>query len=161
MIIVCDSSALITLALVNQLSLLEQLFGKVQIPQGVYEEVVVRRAGRVGAGAVRDASFIKVAEATHEREAHTTDPALSRADREIIALAQARAADLVITRDRRLVRRLRQQGIAAVTVSDVLVVAKERGVIESVRAVLDEMKEKGVLIRDAAYRALLRQAGEQ
>ena len=161
MTIVCDSSALITLALVNRLSLLEQLFGKVHIPRGVYEEVVVRGAGKAGADAVRGASFIEVAELAQDQETPASaDPSLSRVDAEVIALAKARGADLVVTRDRRLVRRLRQQGIAAVTMGEVFITAKKRGHVESVKVILDDLKQKGVLIRDATYRALLQQVGE-
>ncbi|MCH8292167.1 hypothetical protein IH992_13815 [Candidatus Poribacteria bacterium] len=60
MIVVCDSSMLITLSLVDQLLLLADIFGGVLIPPGVYEEVVRIGAGRVGAEEVRNASFIQV-----------------------------------------------------------------------------------------------------
>jgi predicted nucleic acid-binding protein len=160
MTIVCDSSALITLALVDRLPILKQLFGSVFIPRGVYNEVAVRGAGKTGADAVRGASFITVVEVARGNAPHN-DLSLSNVDQDVIELARARRADLVITRDRRLLRRLRRQGIAAATVGDVLVVAKEKRQLESVKSVLDEMKQKGVLIRDATYHALLQEAGEE
>jgi predicted nucleic acid-binding protein len=39
MLIVCDSSPLIALALADKLSLLDSLYGDICIPQGVYEEI--------------------------------------------------------------------------------------------------------------------------
>jgi hypothetical protein len=49
MIVVCDSSPLISLAAIGQFSLLHRLYGTLVIPQAVYDEVVVRGAGAAGA----------------------------------------------------------------------------------------------------------------
>ena len=48
MIVICDSSFLINLSLVNQLLLLNEMYGEVLIPPGVYDEVVLVGAGRIG-----------------------------------------------------------------------------------------------------------------
>ena len=49
LIVVCDASVLINLALINHLYLLEAMFGRVYIPPaGVFDEVVRRGAGKVG-----------------------------------------------------------------------------------------------------------------
>ena len=92
MIVVCDSSMLITLSLINQLRLLSQMFGGVFIPQGVYHEVVIRGAGKVGAEEVENADFIHV-EQIQNREAidEYVDP-LSQIDAEVIALAKEQAS---------------------------------------------------------------------
>lgn len=58
-IVVSDSSPLITLARIGQLDLLRQLFGHVHIADEVRQEVVVRGAGRPAAKAVRDAGWIQ------------------------------------------------------------------------------------------------------
>ena len=46
MIIIADSSALVSLAVCDSLSLLESLFGEVYVPTAVYEEVCID--GKVG-----------------------------------------------------------------------------------------------------------------
>lgn len=48
MILVLDSSALITLARIGRLDLLRQVAGTVHIPEAVYEEVVQAGQGRHG-----------------------------------------------------------------------------------------------------------------
>jgi predicted nucleic acid-binding protein len=58
-IVVSNSSPLITLARTGQLNLLRQLFGRVHIPEEVRREVVVRGAGRPAAEAVRNADWIE------------------------------------------------------------------------------------------------------
>jgi predicted nucleic acid-binding protein len=52
-VVICDASALINLALIDQLYWLEAMRGIVCIPPGVYDEVVRRGAGKVGAEAVQ------------------------------------------------------------------------------------------------------------
>jgi predicted nucleic acid-binding protein len=160
MVVVCDSSALINLALISQLHLLKEMFDGVLISPGVYHEVVHRGEGRVGSEAVRDASYICVVQLRSPGHVEAYIDPLSQTDAEVIVLAQERDADLVITRDRRLRRRARQEGLAAITTFALLVDAKEEGFIHEVKPLLDEMRRKGVPIRAGTYREVLRQAGE-
>jgi len=160
MVVVCDSSALINLALINQLHLLREMFDGVLIPPGVYREVVHRGEGRVGSEAVRDASYIRVVQLQDPGHVEEYVAPLSQTDAEVIVLAQEQDADLVITRDRRLRRRARQEGLVAVTTFALLVHAKEEGYIHKVRPFLDEMREKGVPIRTGVYQEVLRQTEE-
>ena len=160
MIVVCDSSVLIPLSLINQLHLLENMYGGVLISRGIYIEVVGQGSGRAGAQAVRDARFIRVeAVSNGERIEQYTDR-LSRQDAELIILAKEQNADLLITRDRGLRRRARQEGLDTITLWNFLVDAKESNVISAVKSLLDDLRESGMLIREGVYRETLRQAGE-
>ena len=60
MIVVSNSSPLITLARIGQLELLRQLFGEIKIADEVRQEVVVRGAGRPAAEVVRSAGWIAI-----------------------------------------------------------------------------------------------------
>lgn len=126
MIIICDSSALISLALVNQLRLLESMYGGVLIPQGVYDEVVTEGEGRAGTEEVANASYIQVKELKNPEDAEPYIDPLSKPDAEVIALAKQEGADLIITRDRRLRRRARQAGLTPITFWYFLIEAKMR-----------------------------------
>ena len=64
MIVVCNSSPLISLARVGGLVLLRQLFGQIHLADEVWDEVVVRGAGRPAAEAVRAAQWIERHSAT-------------------------------------------------------------------------------------------------
>jgi predicted nucleic acid-binding protein len=59
-IVVSDSSPLITLARAHHLELLREFYGQVLIPPEVHEEVTVAGAGLPGADEVRRASWIEV-----------------------------------------------------------------------------------------------------
>jgi len=56
--VVSNSGPLINLAKVGQFSLLKDLFQRVLIPKGVFEEVVVRGAGQPGSMETRSARWI-------------------------------------------------------------------------------------------------------
>jgi predicted nucleic acid-binding protein len=156
----CDASALINLALINQLYLLEAMFGSVCIPPEVYDEVVRRGSGKVGAEGVQTSSFIEVVQLRHPNQVALYTGPLSHADAEVLVLAQEQHADLVITRDRRMRRRARQEGLTVITTFALLIEAKRGGFAQAVKPLLDEMRSKGILIRDGTYQETLRQARE-
>lgn len=158
--VVCDSSTLINLSLLNQLHLLEAMYGGVFVPPGVYDEVVRIGAGRVGADEVRNAGFITVTELEDPEPVALYMNPLSEVDASVIVLAKEQDADLIITRDGRLRRRSIQEGLHAIHTFAFFIEAKQAGFIEAVKPLLDEMRHRGVRIRDGVSQEILRQAGE-
>jgi uncharacterized protein len=136
------------------------MFGRVYIPPGVFDEVVRRGAGKVGAEDVQTSSFIHVVQLREPDQSALYTGPLSHADAEVLVLAKEQHADLVITRDRRMRRRARQEGLTAITTFALLIEAKRAGFIQAVKPLLDEMRSKGMLICDGTYQETLRQAGE-
>ncbi len=63
MIVVSNSSPLITLAKIGKLNILKELFGQIIIPKAVWVEVVEKGRGKPGAEEVEKASWIKVEDA--------------------------------------------------------------------------------------------------
>ena len=57
--VVCDASTLIALARIGQLDILPQVGAQVVIPMAVYEEVVVKGAGKPGSDEIPQASWIE------------------------------------------------------------------------------------------------------
>ncbi|WP_233258802.1 hypothetical protein [[Phormidium] sp. ETS-05] len=60
MIVVSNTSPISNLAKVGQLSLISQLYGRILIPDAVYEELLDPRAGETVITAVRSASWIDI-----------------------------------------------------------------------------------------------------
>jgi predicted nucleic acid-binding protein len=58
--VVSDASPLINLARVGRFDLLTAFYGRIAIPQAVYDEVVVRGQRRDGSREIKDASWIEV-----------------------------------------------------------------------------------------------------
>lgn len=59
-IIVADSSPLISLAVIEQLELLPQLYQQVLVPPAVWDEVTIQGAGLPGAEAVRRVNWFSI-----------------------------------------------------------------------------------------------------
>ncbi|MCH8292166.1 DUF3368 domain-containing protein [Candidatus Poribacteria bacterium] len=85
---------------------------------------------------------------------------LSPIDAEVIVLAREQGADLILTRDRRLRRRAYREGFETMKPLTLFIGAKMRGLIPAVKPLLDEMRRKGVSIREGVYQEALRRVGE-
>lgn len=75
MIIVSDASPIINLAVIGQLNLLQKLYGKVIIPQAVYEEIVIEGAGQAGATEITQSVVVSRPGCAHLQSA---EPSVSR-----------------------------------------------------------------------------------
>lgn len=60
MIVVSDTTPLISLLKINHIDLLEKLFGQVLIPQAVFDELTVDERFKLEADQIRRKQFIKV-----------------------------------------------------------------------------------------------------
>lgn len=65
---ISDATTLIALARVGRLELLRQVATQIVIPKAVYEEVVIRGAGKPGAEEVETADWIEVHVVTDRRQ---------------------------------------------------------------------------------------------
>lgn len=102
MILVLDSSALITLTRIGNLDLLQQLAETVHVPQAVYDEVVCAGVDQPGRRAVESAQWI-VRHQVQDRDAVVRlRGRLGRGEAEAIVLAMELRADHVILDDAQL-----------------------------------------------------------
>ena len=88
MILVLDSSALITLARVGQLNLLHAIAETVLIPEAVYDEVVRTGHGRPGGAEVAQAQWIIRRQVNDRVAVDRLRLQLGRGEAEAIVLAQ-------------------------------------------------------------------------
>jgi predicted nucleic acid-binding protein len=84
--VVVNATPLIALALLDRLELLRQMFDEILVPAAVYEEVVVKGAGRPGADAVGRADWLQV---DGQRDAGA-EPGLPPAIRALVGIEIAR-----------------------------------------------------------------------
>jgi predicted nucleic acid-binding protein len=147
-IVVSDSSPLITLARAGQLDLLRQLFGRVHIAEDVRREVVVLGVGRPTAEAVRKAEWIEshpmrsAVEMLRLRSHHS----LGAGELATVLLASLLRADLAII-DERAARRLAQaSGLAVMGCVGILEMGFRRGRVVDLRASYQELLVQGIRI---------------
>lgn len=161
MVIISDSSPLILLARIGLLSLLQELFQEVIIPQEVYEEVVLQGEDRPGSREVKEASWIKVERVRNpELIEKYSYQGLSRKDAAVIALAQEKRAAAVLMDEQRGRTVCRGAGLEVIGTGALLVRAKEKGLILEVKSALDRLIEQGFRLTSELYETLLKEAGE-
>jgi predicted nucleic acid-binding protein len=157
--VVADSGPLIALAIGRCLHLLDDLYGKVLVPDAVWREVTEVGHGKAGAAEISAASWI-------ERTAlvHAPDPLLRAelgpGEAEAIALAADRNGLLII--DERQARRIAEiaYGLPVRGTVGTLVLAKRRGLIVEVRPLLERMRQGGYYLADALIEAACESVGE-
>jgi uncharacterized protein len=115
-IVVSDSSLLITLARAHHIELLHEFYAEIAIPRQVYEEATVAGAGLPGAEEVRSASWIRVhPDSSESPEAVKAACAgLGRGEQSAFYLAWALGAGLVVIDEERARRAAKTEGLAVV-----------------------------------------------
>lgn len=159
MIVVSDSSALITLASAGELDLLRALFGEVLIPERVWDEVV--QGDRAGTEAVISAEWIRTVPVPDTAFLMALNADVDPGEAEAIALALAVQADILLLDERQARNLAISMGFPVVGVVGVLLRAKQQGFLQLLRPVLDRMKTASRFrISTKLYESTLRDAGE-
>ena len=156
MIVVPDAGPLIYLAGADRLDLLPRLFDRVVVPRVVYDEIVVAGAGLMGSAAVSAASWIEVEEAPPDDLLART---LDRGEAAAIPLAERLAATLLCD-DAAARSEARRRGIPVVGTLGVLRLAKDRGLLDRIRPVIEAMRAAGMFVSEALVQEVLATAAE-
>jgi predicted nucleic acid-binding protein len=158
--VVCDASTLIALARIGQLDILVKIEAQVVIPMAVYEEVVVKGAGKPGSDEIRQASWIETREVSDRDVVAQFRTVLGAGESEVIALAKESDADLIILDDEDARDAALSEGLNVVGLLAFLVLAKEEEIIDQVRPLLDALRRQGFFISDDLYHHILRKSDE-
>ncbi len=159
MIIVSNSGPIISFARAGHLELLKRLFQQIRIPEAVYEDIVVRGAGKPGAAEVESAGWIRKEEVRNRTEVEHLPTGLGLGEREAIILAQELKATLLID-DRQARKAAEERGVVCFGSLRVLKEAKERRLIEEIRPIGDKLRATGLRIEDSLYQRFLQGLGE-
>ncbi len=140
-VVVVNSTPIITLAIVDQLDLLRDLYDTVLIPAAVRLEVQAGGPTRAGAPRLAAPPWIKSVEL---RDPHRVDllSDLDRGEAEVVALAQERGADLVVIDERLGRRHARRLGISLTGTLGVLLKAKREGLLSEIGPVVRAIRQR-------------------
>lgn len=125
-IVVSDASPLINLARVGHFDLLTTFYGRIVIPQVVYDEVVVRGQSRDGNREVKEASWIEIRVPQDELAVRALATELGRGEAAAIILAQELQAALLLIDEIRGRRIAQQLGLKVRGTIGILHVQNER-----------------------------------
>jgi uncharacterized protein len=160
-IVVSNTSPIINLAAVDKLELLEALFGAILIPDAVAEEIVVKGAGQPGADAVNRGRWITTRPVINRLAVQSLRLELDPGEAESIILAQEQEADLLLLDERKARRVARQFGLRTIGLLGLLIEAKNRGLLDNVKDILDALQTTaGFWISTSLYDTVLLEAGE-
>ena len=161
MIVVSNTSPLTNLAAIGQFDLLRQLYSEVQIAVGVWNELGARGRRWPGHDEVANADWIKQLVVRDQNLITVLLRDLDRGESETLALASEIGAGLVLL-DERDGRRVAQRlGLRTIGVLGVLLEAKKRGLLSSIRPQLDALRhDAGFYVSDGVYRSVIDLAEE-
>ena len=161
MIIVSDTTPISELAKVDHLDLLPKLFGKVVIPQGVFNELQVGE--HPAAKLVQDLSWLEVVTVDNQQLVRELQQSfkLDLGESEAIALAEEISASQLLIDERAARKVAMARKLPLIGTVGILLLAERRGLLDSVKDVLDEMQAQGMRISDRLYVQVLTLAQEK
>jgi uncharacterized protein len=153
MIVVSDTTAITTLVKADEARFLQALFGRVTIPQAVWDELMEFHSG------LPDFVFLCPVADARQRFPETLSP--GRGEVEAIQLARELNADLLLTDDRKAAQAAAGLGIQCAGLLGLVVRARQTGQILSAQDFIEKLEKRGGLyLSDAAKAEALRLAGE-
>ena len=161
--VVSNTSPLVYLAALGDFELLRDLFGKIAIPQAVFEEVAVGGARLPVAHSVQGAmaSWLSVQAIENTSESDRLRLAgLHPGESEAIVLATELGSEALLMDDGDGIRFAVAAAANVIRTPGIYRLAKERRFIAAVRPKLDDLRRAGFWLRDEHYGMILKGAGE-
>lgn len=155
--IVSNATPIISLASVEKLSILKDLFHRIIIPGEVYREIY---SGRYPGYDDLDSDLFEIIELKDSERLDFLLNELDRGESESILLAEEIAADFLIIDERHAYRIAQSRGINVIGTLSVLLMAKDQGSINTIKPILDEMIDKGRWYSMRVYEYFLKSIGE-
>ena len=156
--VVSNTSPLIGLCGLNLLSLLRDLYVEVWIPREVEREFLGTER-TIRQEALNNAPWIKVVDMADPESALIYDR-LDSGEAAVLALAKTHNARLVIIDEQKARREARKIGLPSKGVIGVLLEAKRRGLIDTIKPLLIALHENGIYLSEPLIAAALEEAGE-
>ena len=152
--IIGDSSALVALATMDRLELLEEIFDTIYVPQAVYEEVSISYKPQ----SVKLKKFLanKVVTVTLD----ISKMGLGQGELEAIALYKNKNADFLLIDDRRAKNFAKLNGLNIIGSLGVMILAKDRGLLLTIRDDLEKLVESSLFISQSLIDRVLEEVGE-
>ncbi len=157
MTIVSDASSLGSLALIDYLWLLEAIYGTVVISEVVARELATAKNARIQA--VLSVDWVKVQGPTEGAIAtiRQQNQQLDLGDTHTLALALQLNADELLINERRGRQVAQGLGLSVIGIVGIILIAKQRALIPSVRRVMDTLVElAGFRISHQLYQKILK-----
>ncbi len=161
MIVVANAGPCIALARIGHLQLLYSVYGRLHIPQAVYDEVVTWGHLRAGAREIASAEWVHLTQVRDPEAVQFLQERLDRGESEAVVLAIELKADILLIDEARGRRVAETRGLSTIGTLGTLVVAKSRGLIPSVTPLLAELRASGFRMSEKLYWSIVDLTGER
>ena len=159
MIVVSDTTPLISLLKINSLNILEKLFGKVLIPQAVFDELTVDERFKLEAEQIMSNKFVSVKPVSNVASVSILKRAtgLDQGESEAIVLTDELKADLLLMDEAKGRNVSAQMGLRIMGTIGILMAAYEEDELSSdeVRECIAGLQHAGRHIGQRHYQMLL------
>jgi len=158
MIVVCDSSPLVALSVLDSLYLLDNLFKEVIVPISVFDELTVARKPEAQSIAVWAQG--KVVAATDKRLMQSFGLMLDAGESEAMTLYFEKNADFLLIDEKKGRRIAAYNKINVVGTLGILLLAKQKDLIKAVKPLLNRLQQSYIRISEELYLKALALAKE-
>lgn len=159
MIIISDTTPIISLLKINRLNLLEKLFGEVLIPNAVYNELTTNKRFSDEAELIIHASYIKTVSVSNPEAVRILRMAtgLDQGESEAVVLTDELKADILLMDEAKGRTISTQMGITVMGTIGLLISAYEDNLItsEEARICIDGLQRSGRHIGKKYYQILM------
>jgi hypothetical protein len=162
LIVISDTSPINNLAQINQLHLLQTLYGVVFISEAVYQELTSPEFWVAGASEVQTYDWIKMYSIRNRALVTALEEELDIGESEAITLAIELKAEQLLIDERRGRLIAERFNLRYTGVLGILVEAKHKGLISAVKPLLDALiNEAGFWVTSALYQRVLKAVNEE
>lgn len=159
--VVSNTSPLMNLAIIGRLDLLRHFYETIDVPEAVWNELIIQGAGKPGSEAIASESWIKSHAVQNRHLVTALRENLDSGEAETIALALERQAILVLLDETEGRRVAASYGLVKTGVLGILLQAKSHGIISSLKAEMEKLqREAHFWISPPLFEKLLRSVGE-
>ena len=159
MIVVSDTTPLISLMKIGQLELINKLFGEIQIPDAVFNELVLNSKFINESKQIKESNFINKISVTDIKavELLRRSTGLDAGESEAIILSDMLGADLLLMDEVKGRQVAKQMGINLMGTLGILLIANQEGYLSKgdVLACIDILKNNGRHISNKLYEQLV------
>lgn len=158
--IVVNTSPWIALSICNQIPLLEKLYTDVCIPLHVKEEIMAGGRESFGVYELETCEWVRI-EKVHDTEKIKLLYELEQGEAEVIILAREKGIQHVLIDEKVARLQAKVLGLNVIGTLGVLLMAKKKGLLNSIKPAIAKILENGIWIKDEIVVGILKDAGEE
>jgi predicted nucleic acid-binding protein len=158
MIIISDSSPLISLATIEKLNLLDKLFTEIFVPCSVYEEVI--RENKPYSNEIKEFLNGRIKHVKNRVAVEVLLSDIGKGESEAIILAIEEKSDYLLIDDLKARKLAKINGLEIIGTMGILLKGKKEGLIKEIKPFIDELLKNDIRIGDKIIEMTLKAAQE-